>query len=423
MNYSRLTVVILLFLFSYTNITAQDNNTKLILAAENGDEKQVIKSLLDTADINFQDINGYTPLIFASQNGFLDIVKILIFNNADVNAKGYDSTTALIQASKYNHKDIAELLIKKGADINAVNDKKITSLIYAASYGYYDLTEMLIKYGANLNIKTKDGTNAIISATISNNLNIVNLLIDKGADINSSNNAGLTPLSIAAINGYKDIAEFLIKKGADINYKSNKTNSPVNLAKIYGNNDIVKLLKENGAKINIYPHFNKLSLGLDFNFNIDDNICGGNIGIQEAKYNTALYTGFDTRVWAKRILKEQQNNIYEQLWERRSMFYINIEKKIILKNSYKSKQGIFLCAKEIYTYGNYYGSNEKVKNAFKTIPQLGLFWMNNDIALKINYEYIDFDIYKVSPHRINLSFTFFINIDKYRKYYTQNYWL
>jgi|AntAceMinimDraft_17_1070374.scaffolds.fasta_scaffold00962_10 ankyrin repeat protein len=423
MNYARLTVVILLFLLSYTNITAQDKNTKLILAAENGDEKQVIKSLLDTTDINFQDINGYTSLIFASQNGFPDIVKILIYNNADINTKGYDSTTALIQASKYEHKDIAELLILKGADINAANDKKITSLIYAASYGYYALTEMLIKYGANLDIKTKDGTNAIISSTISNNLNIVEMLIDKGADINSSNNAGLTPLSIAAINGYKDIAELLIKKGADINYEPNKAKSPVNLAKIYGNNDIVKLLREKGAKVNIAPHFNKLSAGIDFNFNINDNICGGNIGIQEAKYNTGLYAGFNTRVWAKRILKEQQNNIYYQLWERRSMFFINIEKKFILNTSYKSKQGIFLCAKEIYTYGNYYGSNEKVKKEFKTIPQLGLFWMNNDIALKINYEYIDFNTYKVSPHRINLSFMFFINIDKYRKYYTQNYWL
>ena len=435
-----------------------DNDYNMVLAAEKGDEKGVLKFLNMGADINARTGNGVTPLMYASQNGHLTVVKMLILNGADVNAVPDNEVSAIIGASLFNQVDVVELLIQNRAEINAGDKDNITSLIYAAAYDYFILADMLIYYEADIFLKDNDGTDPLIIAAMNGNIDIVDLLIRKGANVNSADNKNFTPIMVAAQNGHIDIVElffeeganinvcningfsafalaiknghsdivkFFIENGADVNEKISKSINLLTLATKNNKKYIKDLLKENGARFNFYPNFTKLSMVLlDMNWNFDDFMCGGKLGIQESKYNIECNLGFNTRPFPIRILIRKENNLYYQFWERRSFFYLDFEKKInIYKFSESTQIGLFLGVKEIYSFGSYRGSNIKINSKFVFVPQMGLYWRNNAIALKLNYEHLDFSVHKISAHRINFTVSLLINIDKYLKSNKEVHWL
>ena len=56
----------------------EDNNTKLLEAAKEGNTV-LLKQLLDAnADVNTKDTEGWTPLMFASKNGHVESMKLLL---------------------------------------------------------------------------------------------------------------------------------------------------------------------------------------------------------------------------------------------------------------------------------------------------------------------------------------------------------
>ena len=131
------------------------NRTALLYASIYG-YKNIVEILLKNgADINIQDVNGWTALIFASNHGHKDIVEILLKNGADVNKKIFNGETALMSASNKGYKEIVELLLKHGADINITNKFGYTALYYASLKKYKalikeykEIIELLKKYGA-----------------------------------------------------------------------------------------------------------------------------------------------------------------------------------------------------------------------------------------------------------------------------------
>ena len=68
--------------------------------------------------------DGETALHKAANNGYEEIVKLLLAHGAEVNAISHKGHTPLHRAAR-GHKEIAELLLTHGAEVNAESNKEI----------------------------------------------------------------------------------------------------------------------------------------------------------------------------------------------------------------------------------------------------------------------------------------------------------
>ena len=460
MKLRLLRIFIGILLLISNNVFAQDKNIDLLIAADKGNEEAVIKLLLDSADINARSEEDVTPLIYAAQNGHLNIVKILVYNKANIEAYSTQKTTALMAAAINNRTDVVDYLIKEGAKIQARDLYGANSLIYSVAYGYYILTDMLIFYGANPNEKSNDSISPLMIAALNNDTAICNLLIKNGAKINDSNqygytalmyavsnnckettkllldiganmelsnNQSYTPLCLAAEKGNYEIAETLINKGAAVNIEVPNYKKPISIAQINNHTKLAHLIREKGGKSLPLPYYNKISFGLASSFNLDDFLLGGEIGINDDKLKTSFNLDFLTRIGYVRVLKEINDSISYQYWEKRNLISLNFEKRFnirISKNQPSEKErGILIGIKGFYSYGSYSGSEKKPECMFFVSPQVGFFAKGQYTEMKIYYEYQDFKSYKISPHRINIGLKFDIPLKSETNSSTKINWL
>jgi len=88
----------------------KDNDTAIMVAAENG-SRNILKYIIKKgANVNYQNTKGETALIRAVMKGAKDNVKILIENNADINLKDKNGNTAMDYAQKSNYNEIVKIL-------------------------------------------------------------------------------------------------------------------------------------------------------------------------------------------------------------------------------------------------------------------------------------------------------------------------
>ena len=415
----------------------------LIIAADKGYTNEVLRLLNKGADINTSTWEGITSLMYAVQNQDTGIVQILVLNGADMDKKPDNGIPVLINAVINNNMHIAEYLIRNGADINISDNNGNTALMYAAAYGHFKMSDMLIYYdtdlnkknnsgtdalmvasyfgdydiayrlieeGANVNSKDKRGHEAIHCASQNGHNDLIELLINKGADINAKTLSGYSPLAIAIEYENLELLEFLIEKGANVNEKISFSENPLSLASEYKYKSIKKLILENKGRRNLWPAFNQYTLGLSLNWNFDDFMTGINFGLHDKKYNIGIVTGLFIRPWAIRVLEEESAELSYQYWERRISFIVGLDKKFdVIKFNTRSILGISLGAKEIYTFGSYRGSLSKPADRLIFVPRAGIYWSNNNFALNINYEYLNYDLYDIRPDRFNISFIMKIN--------------
>ncbi len=164
--------------------------------------------------------------------------------------------------------------------------------------------------------------------------------------------------------------------------------------------------KENGKKF-LLPYV--ISAGLETNFNNKDFMTGLSLGVQELRFDMGLYLGYYQRIVAKDVLIDKNDGFIYKYKEKRSVVFVGIEKRLGYEVNL-SKIGIYGGAKELYSYEKYVPSDINVGNKFLFTPYIGLYWMNYDVELKLNYEYADFETSGISKHRINFSFLYFIHI-------------
>lgn len=91
---------------------------KILLEYKSEDNENVI--LKKDAEIDCQDIEGYTPLMIASYNGSYDIVKLLLEYNASVDITNNYNYSALIYACIYGNLDVVKILLKHKANIKLI---------------------------------------------------------------------------------------------------------------------------------------------------------------------------------------------------------------------------------------------------------------------------------------------------------------
>ena len=157
-------VVALLLLFGFPGSVKADQS-RLILASQNGDVRVVKLLLKKGVDVNATNVLGFGALNGATINGHMEIVQLLIDDGADINARDYLGFSPLIWACRNGHCPLARLLLDNGAAINAKTALGDTALIYACQRGYFEVVRLLLDKGAQINATNRLGRTALDSAS------------------------------------------------------------------------------------------------------------------------------------------------------------------------------------------------------------------------------------------------------------------
>jgi ankyrin repeat protein len=205
---------------------------------------------------NAKNEAGETALTFAIQHSEDNLIKVLI-EKADINMRDELGNAPLHLALKKEKDDIFKLLLEKKADVNIpgrgsakTNDQ--TVLYIAVARNDEELIRDLLDRGADPNKADSVGSLPLVEAVLSESLNIeiVKMLIEKGADVNKrETESDGTALIFLASNKQtsaetrQEAVKLLLEKGADKSIKTNKGKTALDWAKEVKNQDVVELLK------------------------------------------------------------------------------------------------------------------------------------------------------------------------------------
>jgi ankyrin repeat protein len=191
---------------------------------------------------------GETLLYLASEGGHEEVVNLLITNGADINAQDVLGYTPLHRATLRHHVNVVEILLANSANVNVVSSSGYGTPLHIASYiGNRKLVELLLLNGADVNQKARLGGTSLHEATRNGNRDIVTVLVDNGADVNArSTSDGSTALHEAARKGSKEIAQLLLAHGAHVNARTALGFTPLSLVS-YRYPDLNLLLVSYGA--------------------------------------------------------------------------------------------------------------------------------------------------------------------------------
>jgi len=218
--------------------------TALHQAAADGD-LQLVKTLLNSHDVNILNKKGRPPLYEAAKRGHLQVVKFLHSKGAKLNIFGSDiGFTPLHIASEQHHSAIVRYLLANDVDVNIKNDWGQTPLWQASWQAWHEdaeIAEILYKNGADFNTQDRRGYTPLHRASIAGHVSLVYFLINIGADINIQTLYGSTPLCKAAKEGVLLTAQILLQNGADKSISCNGKTA-ADLARENGHKDIAQLL-------------------------------------------------------------------------------------------------------------------------------------------------------------------------------------
>lgn len=193
---------------------------ELIVAAERGDAKEVVRLLEEGANINAQDGMGRTAIMAATHGNHTKIVKILINAGANIHLQDKIHDNPFLYAGAEGLLDILKLLIEAGANTKITNRFGGIALIPAAEKGHVETVRVLLETtDVNVNHINNLGWTALLEVVIlgyggAKHQEIARLLIEHGANVNLADRNRVTPLQHAIRNRFTKIAQMLEQAGA-----------------------------------------------------------------------------------------------------------------------------------------------------------------------------------------------------------------
>jgi ankyrin repeat protein len=214
-------------------------NVRWYLSAQRANQTSTLSNtvilLKSGANINARNENGATPLMLAAeQNDSIDLVKTLIEHGADLNIKSIGGATALMYAMKSSTPHVTALLLQKSIDVDARDYNGRTALMWLIMQRLADSTKgkLLLEAGANINARDLQGMTPLMWAAKAGSASRekTNLLLDRGAKLNDRDIAEKTPLMYAVEGGASDIVLRMLQMGADPNALDKKNRSALSYA-------------------------------------------------------------------------------------------------------------------------------------------------------------------------------------------------
>lgn len=133
--------------------------TRLMDAAQRGDEEGVNAALAAGDKLTDVDASGWTPLMYAASSSGTSFVEDFVKAGANANARSKRGETALMASAGTGMAD--ENLLDAGADVNAVNDVGMTALMLLVQRAEPGEIATLLKAGADARKKDAAGRTAL----------------------------------------------------------------------------------------------------------------------------------------------------------------------------------------------------------------------------------------------------------------------
>ena len=164
--------------------TISGKDTRLAMAAQQGDKDAVIALLKEKVDVNVAPGDGTTALHWAAYRGDVDVAKMLLKAGASLKATTrLGNLTPLSLAAKTGQGGAVAALLDAGADANSASATGSTPLMLASASGSVDAVKSLLDHGALVNAREKTwGESALMYAAALNRSDVVKLLLARGAD-------------------------------------------------------------------------------------------------------------------------------------------------------------------------------------------------------------------------------------------------
>ena len=129
--------------------TKQNLNAQLLIAAQNGNIKEVRSLISQATDVNVRDEYGWTPLLWAAMNGDTDVVRVLLVSGANPNTRNKYGWTPLMWAAGQGYGEIVRSLIASGARLNAQDRNGWTAMMWAWDGNQQDAIAILRSVAKN----------------------------------------------------------------------------------------------------------------------------------------------------------------------------------------------------------------------------------------------------------------------------------
>ena len=249
---------------------AAKGDTRLVLAAKNGDTAAALALLNKRVDVNVPEPDGTTALHWAVRNNDVTLVNRLIRAGANVKAANRYGVTPIQLACINGSAAAVGRLLEAGESPNATGPYGETALMVCARTGNPEAAKVLIDHGASVDaVESWRGQTALMWATAQGHPGMMTLLISAGADVNARSAlekwerqrtleprdkwlppGGLTPLHYAARQGCVECEKVLLDARADPNTIDPDGHTPLILALSNGHYDAAALLIERGADVN-----------------------------------------------------------------------------------------------------------------------------------------------------------------------------
>ena len=369
----------------------------LFEAVEYGKVGIVIKMLAAGANINEQNLKGYTPFAWAIHNTSPEnykkrqglIMSLMKYQGVDINKANLLNKTPLMLAIKNKLSVIAKNIINNiiGADQLNIQDKnKRTALMYAILQDQYDVADKIIKKGLYVDKKLQDEngntvimlaikklTKEISEKNVKELIDIIDWFAYENLDLSVKNKEGKSaftyankitneetkkkillllnePFFKAVKNGKVDTVKKMIEVGTDPALKDNKGDSAFNLA-----NEIINV--ETKKKVLVLLHEPLFKAVKSVNVDTIQKIlaAGANINVQDIITKDTIL--IDTIKLLPKVYKDIKsflifggNTKRKEQWEKESEELIKIVELLIEKGvdvSVKNKEG-----KSAFTYAN-----------------------------------------------------------------------
>lgn len=231
---------------SGVDVKAKDDigESPLHYALKREPQLELIKELIRLgADVNEQDNNSQAPLFVAvagSCSGNTAIVNLLLDSGADVDDDDVFGFTALHCAAINGNFELLVLLAERGASLTLRDKNGNSALSYAAQNGRTDIVKYLLqRFAAQENescITAVDirGRRALHRAAAKGHEDIVEMLL-AAEKVNSAppapgNIVRATPLHAAAHQGHEMVVRVLLKNGDDVKAQNRLGETPIDLA-------------------------------------------------------------------------------------------------------------------------------------------------------------------------------------------------
>jgi ankyrin repeat protein len=211
---------------------------------------EVVKILLERADVHAQGGQYCNALQAASLGGHLETVEVLLERGADVNTQGGEYDNALYAASRGGYLETVKILLERGANVNTQGGRYGNALQAASQRGYLEIVKILSERGADVNTQGGEYDNALYAASLGGHLETAKILLEKGADVNTQGERYGNALQAASLGGHLETVKILLERGADVNAQGEYYGNALQAASLGGHLEVVQALLENGAIAN-----------------------------------------------------------------------------------------------------------------------------------------------------------------------------